>query len=279
MATHDDTTTLRDRIGIALRLDDDIPTLLEWAGANGIRVLDFHLDDRGPDPAAYSAETVEAIGSVTEEYGIDFGLHALSAVNTAETEPIVGEAVEDYLIAYIDLAAHLGAEYVVHHPGFHFTEDRDERLATAIERLRTAGEYARENDVKLTCCNMNPEPADSEIDYLGSTLEECQRIANEIPAGAQYWAFNAPHAHLTDAGIDGFIDGLDADRIGLVRLNDNRGEREEHLAIGEGTIDFERTVHRLERSGFDGHYIIAYGSNEDMLEERETLLDLVGPVN
>lgn len=267
--------SLRERIGIALRIDHDIPDKLEWAGEHAVHFVDFHLDDRGPDPSAYPADEVSDIQRLTEKYDITFGLHSLSGVNVAETEPVVDEAVEEYLRDYIDLAAHLGAAYVVHHPGFHFTDDRSERMATSIDRLGRVGKYANSLGITMTSCNMNPEPDRSEIDYLGSTLAECQQYAQALPTEYLEWSFNAPHAHLTEAGIGGFIDGLDGSRLGLVRVNDNRGIEEEHLSIGEGTIDFRAMINGLEEAGFEGHFIISYGSNEDMLVEREKLLEQV----
>lgn len=275
MADRPSTDTLRDRIGIALRIDHDIPERLAWAGEHGLRYVDFHLDDRGPDPEAYPEEEVAAIRDAAEEHDLSFGLHALSAVNVAETEPIVSGAVEDYLLGYVDLAAHLGASYVVHHGGYHFTTDHEERLAVSIDRLDRAGAAGARHGVRVVMCNMNPEPPRSEIQLLGSSLEECRRYEDALPAEHVGWSFNAPHAHLTEDGIEGFLEGLDVDRIDLVRLNDNRGVEEEHLRIGEGTIDFRATVAGLEGAGFDGHYIIAYGSNEDMLEERERLLEIL----
>jgi sugar phosphate isomerase/epimerase len=77
-------------------------------------------------------------------------------------------------------------------------------------------------------------------------------------------------------GIAGFTRLFDLGRCGEVRLADNRGEKEEHLKPGEGTIDFKAMFDQLESAGYDRHYMLAFGSIEDMQAGRETLLRLAG---
>jgi sugar phosphate isomerase/epimerase len=56
-----------------------------------------------------------------ERYEVHLGLHTSSAVNVAEMAPYVGDAVERYLEAYVEIAPRIGAEWIVMHAGFHFT--------------------------------------------------------------------------------------------------------------------------------------------------------------
>jgi sugar phosphate isomerase/epimerase len=67
---------------------------------------------------------------------------------------------------------------------------------------------------------------------------------------------------------------LDLERCGEVRLADCRGAHEEHLRPGEGTLDFRAMFAALEKSGYRGHYMQAFGSLDDMLKGRETLARL-----
>ncbi|MFB6159574.1 MAG: sugar phosphate isomerase/epimerase family protein [Haloferacaceae archaeon] len=264
--------TFRERIGVALGTTTSIRDGVAWAAANDVHFVDFRPDERSLDPDDYPDGEVEAIRATCEANDVHVGLHSLSAVNVAESVPFVGEGVEEYLRAYVDLADHLGAGWVIVHPGCHFG-DAASRRGVSIDRLRRLGEYADERNVPLVMCNMNPEPPDGEMHYLGSDLDGYRRYGDGIAADRLEWAFNAPHAHLSDDGIDGFLDGVDVDRIGHVRLNDNRGEVEEHLSPGEGNVDFASLFDRLEGAGFDGHYTLAFGSKADMLDGREYLVD------
>ncbi len=62
------------------------------------------------------------------------------------------------------------------------------------------------------------------------------------------------------------------------RLADNGRDREQHLRPGEGTTDFGRMFRRLEGDGYRAHYMMAFGSLDDMLKGRDALVRSAGPV-
>jgi sugar phosphate isomerase/epimerase len=61
-----------------------------------------------------------------------------------------------------------------------------------------------------------------------------------------------------------------------VRLADNRGDVEEHLQPGEGTIDFKAMFDQIEGAGYRKHYMMAFGSIDDMKRGREYLVQAAG---
>jgi sugar phosphate isomerase/epimerase len=84
----------------------------------------------------------------------------------------------------------------------------------------------------------------------------------------------ANHAHLLPAGIEGFVDAIPMDRVAEVRLADcHRNGYEEHLVPGEGDLDFGDMFRRIESKGFQGHYMNAFGSLDDMQAARRFLVD------
>ena len=267
--------TLRERIGVDLggkrRLEDG----LAWAAASGVRYVDACLEGAPGHlnaPARWTAERIAAMRATCERHGIHLGLHSASAVNIAETSPLLADAADQYLATYVEVAKQLGAEWVVVHGGFHFTGDFAARVTASIERLERAAELAARAGVRLLLENLNREPEHAEIRYLAHNLEECREYFSRIQSPALGWAFTVNHAHLVPEGIDGFLDAMDVGRCGEVRLADSHGRWEEHLKPGEGTIDFARMFRRLEGGGYRGHYMMAFGSREDMLSGREHLM-------
>lgn len=64
-------------------------------------------------------------------------------------------------------------------------------------------------------------------------------------------------------------------RVAEVRLADCfRNGYEVHLKSGAGDLDFAAVFRRLEDQGFAGHYMNAFGSLDDMLAGRDSLLQL-----
>jgi sugar phosphate isomerase/epimerase len=74
---------------------------------------------------------------------------------------------------------------------------------------------------------------------------------------------------LVPEGVEGFLDAIPLRRVREVRLADcRRLGREEHLNPGQGDFDFPALFRALESSGYDGHYMNAFGSLDDMLRAR-----------
>jgi sugar phosphate isomerase/epimerase len=259
---------LRDRIGYdagSTRLED----ALAWATANALHYVDFNAD-RGPNHLdSWNDARVQAVRESCARHDIHLGLHTASAVNVAELSPYVSDAVDAYLRANIDVAMRLGCEWLIVHGGYHFSSDIAARKAASLERLKRTVAYAEQANARLLLENLNFEPNDAEIHYLAHNIDECRYYFEAISSAHFGWAFTVNHANLVPEGIDGFIDAFGMSRIGEVRLADNLGDREVHLNPGEGNIDFVSLFTRLESSGYQGHYIMAFGDQADKLAARD----------
>jgi sugar phosphate isomerase/epimerase len=267
---------LRQRIGIDFGGKVPIEQALEWAAANEVLFADVCVDNPPNAIETFDAARTGAVRAALERHGIRLGLHTLSAVNVAETSPFLRDAVDRYLRAYIDLARSLGAGWIVVHAGYHFTSDYARRKQAAFDRLRRAADDAGRAGVRLLLENMNREPDDAEVRYLGYDLGECRYYFEGIDSPHLGWAYTVNHAHMLPEGIAGFTRAFDLARCGEVRLADNRGDKEEHLRPGEGTIDFKATFDAIEGAGYRGHYMLAFGSIEDMKAGREYLVAAAG---
>lgn len=260
--------SVRDRMGYdagGTRLED----ALAWAAANDFHYLDFNADRAANHLQSWSDERVKAVRTTCERHEIHLGLHTASAVNVAELSPFVSEAVDAYLRANIDLAQQLGCEWLVVHAGYHFSSDVEARKTAGLDRLKHTVAYAEKAAARLLLENLNFEPHDAEIHYLAHNVEECRYYFEAMTSPYLGWAFTVNHANLVPEGIDGFLDAFGVGRIGEVRLADNLGDKEVHLNPGEGNIDFVSMFTRLEASGYQGHYMMAFGNQRDKLEARE----------
>ena len=266
---------LRERMGIdfgpRLRLEDAIT----WASENGVRYLDVRLGDAGNEFETFDAERIQRARALLERHGLHLGLHTLSAVNMAETAPFLSEAVDRYLTSYLDLAGPLGAEWIVVHAGYHFTADYERRKRKGLERLQRVCDHAEGRGVRLLLENMNPEPRDAEVRYLAHDIEECRYYFDHLTSPNLGWSYTINHAHMLPVGIEGFTKAFDLARCGEVRVADNKGDKEEHLRIGEGTIDFRAAFAAIEGAGYRGHYMLAFGTLDDMKEGREKLVAMI----
>jgi len=266
---------LIDRIGVDVGRKLVLEDAVEWAAEHRVRYIDIQLDTGDNALGTISGIRGSRVRALCERHGVTLGLHTASAVNVAEYAPIVADAIEAYLKAYVDASVRLGAKWIVMHAGFHFTSDKSQRMRQGLERLRRVVAHAENKGALILLENLNKEPDEAEVHYLAHTVEEWRYYFDAIRSPSFALSFTANHAHLVPDGIPGFIDAIDLSRVGEVRLADCfRNGYEAHLKPGEGDLDFGDLFRRLERGGFKGHYTNAFGSLDDMLAARDELVRL-----
>jgi sugar phosphate isomerase/epimerase len=258
---------LRERIGVDVGRKLKLEDAIEWAARHEVRRIDIELDTGANALPSFDDARAAGIRRACERQRVHLGLHTASSVNVAEYAPYVGDAVDRYLEAYVEMAPKLGARSIVVHAGYHFTSDQKMRMRAGRER----------HGALLLLENLNKEPPAAEIHYLAHTLAEWQYYYQAIRSPALGLAFTVNHAHLVPEGVAGFIDALDMPRVAEVRLADCwRNGDEVHLPPGAGDLDFADMFRRVEGKGFTGHYVNAFGSLDDMLAGREVLVRLAG---
>ena len=260
----------RSRIGIDFGRQLPLEDAIDWAARRGVSLVDVQLDTGRNHVTSFDGPRADAVRLSCDKHAIHLGLHTLSAVNVAEYAPLVAEAVDAYLAAYVDAAARLGAGWIVVHAGYHFTADAALRRQASLERLRRIADYAESKAVVLLLENLNKEPRDAEVRYLASTFDEWRWFYERIDQPALQLSFTANHAHLVPEGVDGFVSAMPLPRVREVRLADCfRNGHEQHLNPGDGDFDFPALFRSLEEKGYTGHYMNAFGDLEDMLRARE----------
>ena len=264
---------LRQRIGVDVGRRVPADEAVDWAIRNEVFYFDIQTDIEPNRLESFDEQRCKSIQDKCKRHGVHLGLHTLSGVNIAEISPLLRDAADEYLRAYIDLSLRIGAEWIVVHGGYHFTNCRKIRMQASIDRLKRAVEYAEKKKVLLLLENLNGEPELAEVHYMPDNLEDTRHYFEQIQSTSLRWSFTINHAHFDPIGISGFIEGMDMSLCEEVRVADNNGEYEIHMRPGTGTVDFGDMFKRIEASGFKGHYMNGYGSLDDMLRGREHLLN------
>lgn len=265
-----------DRFGVDAGEKLPVEEAIDWAIRHGVRILDVQLDGGTNAFTTIDSRRAAAIRGACEAGGLSLGLHTSSAVNVAEVAPLVGDAVDAYLKAYVDMAVTLGARWVTVHAGYHFSSIVTRRMEAGLDRLRRLADYAEAKGARLLLENLNKEPADAEVRYLAHTSAEWAWYYDRIQSPALDLSFTANHAHLVPEGVAGFLDVIPLHRVAEVRLADCfRLGKEEHLVPGRGDFDFSGLFRGLRERGYQGHYMNAFGTLEDMLAARDTFAVLL----
>ena len=264
---------LRDRIGVDISRRLKLEDAIEWAAKNGLRHIDIQLDTGENALPKFDAKRCAGVRKLLDKHGIALGLHTNSAVNVAEYSPVVSDAVTEYLKTYVNLVPKLGASWTEMHAGYHFTKDKEARMAAGRERLKRIVAHAEKKKVLVLLENLNKEPQDAEVHYLAHTVEEWQYYW-DIKSPNFRLCFTVNHAHLVPEGVEGFVEALNFKRVGEVRLADTwRNGYEIHLKPGTGDLDFGTMFRLIEGKGYKGYYTNAFTSLDDMVASRDYLVE------
>lgn len=149
----------------------------------------------------------------------------------------------------IDFAARVGACRLVLHPvcfGLLRPNDRSD-----VPEIRRVAEYAAGRGVRLAL-----ENTVDAIWILDRVLEEVGDDPEKTNLGI---CIDTGHAHMShDAGREPISNYLEryAGQLVHVHVHDNRGETDEHLVPGTGTIDWPRVLRTLHAIAFDGTAVL-----------------------
>jgi len=225
----------------------------------------------GPDDLPELDASVRTVLDIDPTLGVEvWASKALDtpAASDAELEALVGACREAAFVTVhargsywrwspvdlrdeIDFARRVGAETLVLHPICLGLGDPDDRID--IPEIRRIAAYAAARSVLLAVENMRDSVwlLDRVIDEFGDNPKE-SNIGVCIDIG---------HAHFSrDAGgareaVANYLERYAAQLVHL-HLHDNRGEEDEHLTPGNGTVDWTRVAAALDRIGFVGTAVL-----------------------
>ncbi len=194
---------------------------------------------------------------IFSSYDIDLYLHAPTIdLNPASLNPGIREETIKQLYETIDLASEIGAKAITTHPGLiHRLEDRIRNMALyySIETLKDANIYAEDFGIIFSVENMPHRYA-----YFCNNPQEHTYFTRECGSHA---TLDLGHAN-TSGELEKF---LDMPRIHYYHVSDNNGEKDQHLSLGEGTLDLGVL------NGID-KVIIELNNYENVLKSRKILL-------
>lgn len=196
---------------------------------------------------------------IFNSYDISVFLHAPTIdLNPASLNPGIREETLKQLNETVDLAVEIGAKAITTHPGMiHRLEDRIRNWGSlySIETLQKANDYSKDRGIKFSVENMPSRYA-----YFCNNAEEHEFFVKKI---GSYATVDTGHANTSDDPESFFK----MKKIVYYHLNDNDGEKDQHLSLGEGTFDLNLL------NGVDNG-IIELNNYKNILKSRDVLMSL-----
>jgi sugar phosphate isomerase/epimerase len=246
---------------------------------HSIGALGFDYLELAMDPPEAHWETLRqergAIREALDHYGMGLVCHLPTFVHTADLTASIREASRHEVDQALIVASELGAEKVVLHPSFVGGLGRsvpDLVRRYALESLDAIARQATAWGSRICLENL--------FDRLTpfSTIQEFEAIFERWPQLAM--TIDVGHAFIDGRGMAHVLDLIRVfgDRLGHVHISDNLGRRDDHLAVGDGDINFRVLISALQRIAYDDTITLEIFTEDrfDLVRSREALQALMG---
>jgi sugar phosphate isomerase/epimerase len=189
----------------------------------------------------------------------------MSDINIGSLNPRMREAALRELLSALGACRRLGMDVITVHPAFMTPlgfVSKDKVNETTKAGLRKLDAYSQELGVKVALENMPRSPFS-----MATTPRDLLELIEGTDLGI---CLDVGHAN-TAGKLKEFVK-LKKNIVNL-HVHDNRGETDEHLPVGDGTVDFPWLIRSL--SGYKGRYVIESRGLEDAMISRDRLQALL----
>lgn len=159
-------------------------------------------------------------------------------INLADENEKVRENNVDKVKNIIKDSVEIGADHITIHPGYFKNKDRREiAWKQNLKSFREISETAEEEKMYVGIENMPEMPR-----IIGKHPSEIFGVVDSVENDYFSVSFDIGHANTTGHVYD-FLDEMD--KISHLHFHDNFGKKDQHLAVGEGNIDFEKICSKI----------------------------------
>jgi len=199
-------------------------------------------------------------------YNLNYTLHSpVIDLNLASLNKNIQKLSIAEIKKSIDLARELDSKTVVVHPGsipFLSRSFEKETLAKSRESIKICGDYGKDLGVTVAIENMPKIEG-----FLYQNIYKLNELLQELEM-----EMTLDIGHAATAGFK--ENELYFDSVKHMHLSDNNHEFDEHLSLGEGSIDLKTIVDTFKKNSYDGIYTIEINDKESVVKSLEYLRGL-----
>ena len=240
--------------------------------------MEFDFVEIAMDPpmAHYSvlSADLKAIRNSLETNDLDVVCHLPTFVSTADLTESLRRASVTEMQRSLSVACDLGAVKVVLHPslvsgmGAFVMETVKGYAFDFLSEIAISAE-----GLGITICLENMMPRN----MFGVEVIDFIEIFSAFPSFML--TLDTGHANLTDplgSRLAQFVEQF-GDRIAHLHFSDNRGHRDEHLAIGKGTVRFQELCKTLKKTGYNDTLTLEIFDSDrrSLLDSRKTIKQML----
>jgi sugar phosphate isomerase/epimerase len=215
-----------------------------------------------------SSKTVQNLKNIYDTTSLELTLHLpFSDMNLAGLNDSIRAEVLRQMKNYLTLASNY-VNLAVVHPGYlspYGVQVPQQAYMTNLASIRELCDFAADFGILIAVENMPHFPK-----IFGKYPDEMQEMLDAVGSHNVGFTFDVGHAN-TVGLVDEFLDQL-GERISHVHIHDNMGKKDEHLPLGEGTVNWKQVMEKF--SNYKGIFVTEMGSVEEGIKSLEFLRKL-----
>lgn len=235
---------------------DNMENILDFAVDNEFKYLEIIFD------FPRNENDFEILNS----YDLNYSIHSpMADMNIASLNKNIRNASLDEIKKSIDFANSIDAETLVLHPGHMAFLNKDHKelgIENSHNSIVECRDYAEGSGLEICVENMPKIP--------GFLYNDIYKLESKLKELNLPMTMDIGHAH-----TNGFkANEMSLDCVKHIHLSDNNGRFDEHLALGDGTIDLKTVFDSFKKKNFNGTYLIEVNEKEDILKSLDYIKNI-----
>jgi len=224
----------------------DILDEIKFAINHNFDGIEISIEYPNASPESLAKRRREII-ELLSSYPLTRLAHAPAFLNICDAHHSVWEATLRELVRVLEVAYQLDVKLVTVHPGYLWPNmTRETALGNLISALETLLHAASDFGLTLGLENLPPPPRG-----FFTEPEDFRRLFRRLKDERLKFVFDFAHASIgSRASPFSFIDLL-FEEMRHIHLSDNLGEKDNHLPLGTGRVDYRGMIERLKSKGYD----------------------------
>lgn len=232
--------------------------LFEYASSNGIHFMEINLSQEQFSIKTYDASRIKKLLDLSKLYNIKLSFHIPFYINIADILPYYRNTHIRHIVKCVQIASELRATHVTMHIGnfYWFPIEllmRKNALKRFIKSLEGVLKVCEEEKIIIALENVAPIKAESEHYLLGDNIEDFNFIFESVNSKYLKFCLDTGHANMGE-GVLEYINNFHS-KLSCIHYHDNNGAKDEHLAVGDGTVPWEDLAEELINIDYQGPII------------------------
>jgi sugar phosphate isomerase/epimerase len=245
---------------------DHILGVLDRIASAGVRTIE--ISDELPHALNIDGRVVDKIEKLRRS-GVEFSLHApFFEINLGSFFEDIREISKGRIMEAVDLAARLGCDPVVVHPGYNFLrrkvrEVEERAKENFLSDLKEITEYAGKKHLRVALENLYmPFFFFYDLDNFQELRKRIPTLGIALDLGHAYMTKRAKGEKDPEGAIIADLQQMGQGWLYHVHLHNNNGTRDDHTIL-KGNMDVKRILTALHAVGYSGKVIVESSDPED----------------